>query len=289
MEICDFEYHRPTTLAEACRLGAELGPEVRYLAGGTELLADLKQQRDATPHVVSLSGIPELGAIRDLGGGLHLGATAKLQDILESPVVRQRFPGLAHAISQMAARQIRQRASIGGNFCGGVPSADTPPICIAAGATVAITGPDGERTLPAEDFFQGVRQTALKPGEVLTAVVIPALPAGSAARYARFQLRQATALAVAGVAAWVRREGDQVAEAKVVLGALAPVPRVAAQTSAWLAGQPATEATWEAAGERAAAEARPISDLRGSAEHRRSLANSLTVRALRAALAHAAR
>ncbi len=287
MEICDFAYYKPDTLAEACKLGAELGPDARYLAGGTELLADLKQQRDHTPHVISLAGIPDLDAIREQDGGLYLGATAKLQDIADSPLVKGAFPALSEAISMMAARQIRNRGSMGGNFCSGVPSADTPPIAIAGEASCVIAGPDGERRLPAEEFFLGPRKIALSPGEVLSAILIPKQPAGSGARYQRFQLRQATALAVVGVAARVVMKGETIASARVVLGAAAPVPMLAADTNAWLAGKPGTEETFVQAGAKAAAEAKPISDLRGSADNRRDLVNSLTVRAVRDAVARA--
>ena len=287
MEICDFAYYKPDTLAEACKLGKDLGPEARYLAGGTELLADLKQQRDHTPHVISLAGIPDLDAIREQDGGLYIGATAKLQDIADSPLVKDAFPALSEAISMMAARQIRNRGSMGGNFCSGVPSADTPPIAIAGEASCVIAGPDGERRLPAEAFFLGPRKIALSSGEVLTAILIPKQPAGSGACYQRFQLRQATALAVVGVAVRVVMKGDAIASARVVLGAAAPVPMLAADTNAWLEGQPGTEETFVQAGAKAAAEAKPISDLRGSADNRRDLVNSLTVRALRDAVARA--
>lgn len=284
MEICDFIYHRPTSLGEACRLGRELGPRARYLAGGTELLADLKQQRDHTPLVISLGAIGELAEIREEDGALWIGAAAKLQDIAESPIVRQRFDALPEAILKMAARQIRHRASIGGNFCGGVPSADAPPICIAGGAELVIASEGGRRKIAAEAFFHGVRRVDLQQGEVLAALRIPAQPPGSGSSYQRFQLRQATALAVAGVAARLVVKGNAIVEARVVLGAVAPVPMVASDTGAWLAGKPATSETFEEAGRLAAAEARPISDLRGSAAYRLSLVEVLTTRALAGAM-----
>lgn len=287
MEICDFIYHRPGTIAQACRLGVELGPEARFLAGGTELLADLKQQRDRTPLVISLGAIPELSQIRVQEGELWIGAAAKLQDVADSAVVRERFPALSEAIQKMAARQIRHRASIGGNFCGGVPSADTPPICIAGGARVEIAGPGGARTLEAQAFFLGPRKVSLQTGEVLAALRIPAQPAHSGACYQRFQLRQATALAVAGVAARVVLEGTTLREVRLALGAVAPVPLLAQETGAWLAGRPSTPETFAEAGRRAAAEARPISDLRGTSEYRRGLVETLTARALGDAAARA--
>ncbi|MDY0004436.1 MAG: xanthine dehydrogenase family protein subunit M, partial [Polyangia bacterium] len=264
-----------------------LGPEARFLAGGTELLADLKQQRDHTPQVISLASLSELAEIRVEGDDLWIGAAAKLQDIAESPLVLERFPALPEAILKMAARQIRHRASIGGNFCGGVPSADTPPICIAGGASCEIAGPEGKRAVSAEAFFKGVRKVDLRGGEVLAAIRIPSQGSGSGACYQRFQLRRATALAVAGVAARVLLDGKKIREARLVLGAVAPVPLVAKSASEWLAGRPAVPGSFEEAGRMASAEARPISDLRGSDGFRRGLVETLTARALLDATARA--
>lgn len=280
MEICDFAYYRPQSLQEASELVARLGPEARFLAGGTELLADLKQQRDQTPHVISLADVPGLDAIRVEQGDLVIGATARLQQVADSPLVQAHFAPLTETIERMAALQIRHRATIGGNFCGAVPSADTPPICIAAGATVTVGNGQGDRTMPAEAFFRGVRETALEPGELLISITIPVQPDASGARYERFQLRKATALAVVGVAARLVLDGEQIAGARVALGAVAPVPLLASETSEWLVGKPADEPTFTEAGRRAAAEAKPISDLRASAEYRRELVDRLTVRAL---------
>ncbi len=285
MEICDFVYHRPASRVEACSLGLQFGENARFLAGGTELLPDLKQHRDTTQHLIDLNGIPGLGEIRQDGGHLTIGAMATLNAIAASDVVRDVFPALAEAILTMAAVQVRNRGTLAGNFCSGVPSADTPPICIAARGEVRITGTQGDRTVEAEDFFVAPRRVALQPGEIMTEIRIPIPPSGSGMRYERFALRRATALAVAGVAAFLRMDGPVIREARLVLGAVAPVPMLAVRSMELLMGQAAKEKTFERAASMAAEEARPITDLRGSAEFRRHLVRILTLRALRAAAA----
>jgi carbon-monoxide dehydrogenase medium subunit len=290
MEICDFAFHRPATLAEACELGRKHGKDARFLAGGTELLPDLKQHRDTLQHLIDLRQIDGLKEIREDDGGLRIGCLASLTEVAESASVRKICPSLSEAILTMAAVQIRNRGTLGGNFCGAVPSADTPPICIAAKAEVLLAGVDGQRSLPAEDFFVAPRETALRPGELLAEVRIPLAPRASGADYQRFALRQATALAVVGVAARIDLEGKVIREARVALGAVAPVPLLATACGEMMEGKTPSEELFCQAAETAATEARPISDLRGSVEFRRELVQVLTVRALRQAStrAHAA-
>jgi aerobic carbon-monoxide dehydrogenase medium subunit len=287
VEICDFVYHQPATLLEACRLGHDHGRNARFLAGGTELLPDLKQHRDTTQHLVDLKAIPGLREIRSDGEGLRIGSLVTLSEVAESAAVRARFPALAEAILTMAAAQIRNRGTLGGNFCSGVPSADTPPICIAGRAEVGLATLGGSRRIAAHEFFLGPRRLALAPGEILAEIVIPAFPHGSGAAYQRFALRRATALAVAGVAAMVELEGAKLRAARVVLGAVAPVPLLAVGCNRLLEGNAPSEVLFARAAETAAEEAQPISDLRGSASFRRDLIRVLTVRALRLAVARA--
>lgn len=283
MEICDFVYHRPASRAEACALGLRYGKAARFLAGGTELLPDLKQRRDETQHLIDLNGIAGLREISHDSSRIRIGGLAALSEIAESAIVRRFVPALSEAILTIAAAQIRNRGTLAGNFCGGVPSADAPPICIALNAAMRIAGSEGERTLAAEAFALAPRRVDLRPGEILLEVQIPIPPAGTGARYERFALRRATALAVVGVAACLRMEGPEIREARLALGAVAPVPMLATQSMDLLTGRAADEALFEQAANLAAREARPITDLRGSADFRRELVRVLTLRALRAA------
>ena len=288
MEICDFVHHRPATLAEACGLGERFGDAGRFLAGGTDLLVDLKHASYAVDHVIALDGIAELAEVVDDGaGGLRIGGMATLSAIARSALVQERFPVLAEAIGRMAAVQIRNRATIGGNYCAAVPCADTPPNCIVAGGVVRLVGPRGERTMAAEDFFVGPRETVRAAGEVLADVHIPAQPASSGHAYERFARRKANALAMASVAVRVVMDGEAIGEARVALGSVAPVPLLATKTGESLAGQAPTDEVLAQAAKRAADEARPIDDLRASAAHRRHIVEVLALRALQTAVARA--
>lgn len=284
MSLGNFNLHHPATVAEACALGARFGRQAAYLAGGTELLVDLRSGRKVVAEVISLGGIPGLKGVREIPGGIEIGATTPLAAIADSPLVIAHFPALSEGIATMAGRQVRNLGTIGGNFSCGVPCSDTPPIVCAAGGRVAITTPEGgEREVAAESFVLAPRVTVLQPGEIVTAIRLPDQPAHAGASFQRFSLRRGSALAVASVVAWVRLEKKNIAEARIYMGAVGPVALAATQAAASLVGKPATPAAFTAAGDLAAAEAQPISDLRGSAQYRRDVVAVLTARALQAA------
>ena len=280
MAFCDFALHRPDSLAEACRLGREYGRDGAYLAGGTDLLVDLRSGRKAVGHVIDLGRLAELREIRVDGDTLHIGALATLNEIAASPAVRERFLPLAEAVETMAGSQIRNLATMGGNFSCGVPCSDTPPITCAAGGAIVVAGPDGEREVAARDFTLAPRETVLAPGEIVTAIRIPPQPATSGASFQRFSLRRGSALAVASVAAWVNVEKGVITAARVVMGAVGPVPLFADRCAAAVTGEAPGEAVFAEAGRLAAEEAKPISDLRGKEQYRRDVVAVLTRRAL---------
>jgi len=280
MAFCDFALHRPGSVAKACRLGREYGRDAAYLAGGTDLLVDLRSGRKAVEHVIDLGRLAELREIRRDGDTLHIGALATLNEIAESPAVRERFHPLAEAVETMAGSQIRNLATMGGNFSCGVPCSDTPPITCAAGGAVVVTGPDDEREVAARDFVLAPRETVLAPGEIVTAIRIPPQPAASGASFQRFTLRRGSALAVASVAAWLHVEQGVITEARVVMGAVGPIPLFAERCASAVTGEAPGEDVFAEAGRLAAEEARPISDLRGNEQYRRDVVAVLTRRAL---------
>jgi len=280
MSLGRFHFHQPSTTAEACALGRKYGRKSAYLAGGTELLVDLRSGRKHVCHVISLGGLDELKHITAEDDVLRIGSLVPLSDIAESEAVQNFFPALSDAIETMAGRQIRNLGTMGGNFCCGVPCSDTPPISCAAGADVVLIGPDGTRAVAAHEFVLAPRVTVLNPGEILTEVRIPRQPAGSGASFQRFALRRGSALAVASVAAWVRLESQTIAAARLYLGAVGPMPVSAAQAADLLLGQRPTPELFAKAAAEAASEAQPISDLRGSAQYRRDVVQVLTPRAL---------
>ncbi len=285
MYLPALELHEATSLEEAATLLDRYGPDARLLAGGTDLLVDLKTGRSAASHLVSLGGIGELRGVSESAAGLLIGALTTLNELDASPIVATRYPIIRDATGRMAAPQIRNAATVGGNIAGGVPCADLPPVLMVLGASVTLWSPAGERRVAVGDFLLGPRETVLRTDELLTAVTVPAPPTGLGCAYARFSLRDGNAIAVAAVAAGLLLDPDHtVREARIALGAVAPTPRLIDPAGALLAGRPVDDDALDEAAEAAIAAAEPITDIRGSAEFRRRLVGTLTRRAIRQAL-----
>ncbi len=281
MYVPDVEFHETSTLIEAASLMKKYAPHARLLAGGTDLLVDLKTGRDSAEHVVSINRLQELRGIEPTDTGIRIGATTTISQLGRSPIIAERFAPILDAAHKMAVRQIRNMATVGGNLASAVPCADLPPILMVLGASVSLWSPDGERTLPLDEFFVGVRKTACKTGELIAAVLVPDMPDRFGAAYARFGLREGNAIAVAAVAAGLQLDdNDVITDAQVVLGAVAPLPKPAIAASEALIGRPANQVTFEQAAMIAVTEASPIADVRGSADFRRELVGVLTRRAL---------
>ena len=284
-----FDYYSPTTLPEAFALLDRFGESARILAGGTDLLTALKERWETPPHVVDLRCLPGLDEIRyDPAEGLIIGARVTVREVETSPVVSRHYPALAYAASTLASIQIRNLATLAGNICRASPSADTPPILLALDASVSIAAPHGERTVPLDAFFTGPGRTVLARNELLTAIRIPPhLDCCFGAAYIKHSPRQAMDLAMVGVAAAVTLESGWITGARVALGAVAPTPRRSRRAEAALLGCRPTAQLLGEAGEAAAAECAPISDVRGTADHRRAMVAVDTRRALEQALAAA--
>ncbi|MBE0616416.1 MAG: xanthine dehydrogenase family protein subunit M [Proteobacteria bacterium] len=284
MYLPDFDYHAPSTLAEACSLLVELGPEARVLAGGTDLLHKMKTGKLTPRALVSLKRLSSLREIRhEAGRGVVIGALATQNDLVDSPVLHARYRSVSEAAHQMASLQIRNLGTVGGNIANGVPSADLPPILVVLGASVHLVGRDGERRLPLETVFTGAAQTVIAADEILTEVVIPD-GGWTGSCYLKFGLRRSGALAVAGAAVAVRCEGGTIREARVALSSCAPTVIRSPASEAFLQDKPVTEEVLEEAGLRAEADSNPRDSIRGSAEYRRNLARVLTKRALKKAI-----
>ncbi len=281
MKLRRFEYHAPADLESACRLLAEHPDSAAVLAGGTDLLVDLKEGALRREHLVSLKEIEAVRGIDyDRESGLSIGAAVTHNEVARSETVRRLYPGLAEAARSVAGAQVRNRGTIGGNICSAVSSADVPPILLALDAEFRIVGADGERLLPASSFFLGPRRTALRRGEILAAIHLTPPAEGTGTCYRKFALRDASALAVAGAAAAVVMDGGRCLEGRIALGAVAPTPMLAAKASGLLRGVEVDETLARKVGAVAREECKPISDIRGSAEFRRELVEELTRRAL---------
>ena len=281
-----FDYSEPTTLDEAVALLARFEGKGQLLAGGTDLFVEIRGHTRAPDHVINLKRIAGLARLGfDPEHGLECGALVTVRELEVSPPVRQHYRGLMQAAQELGSIQVRNRATLVGNVCRASPSAETLPPLLADGASVVIHGRDGARKVAFADFFTGPGRTVLKPDEVLTAVHIPPPPPFTGKAYIKHGRRKAMELATVGVAATVTMAGERIGELRIVLGAVAPTVIRARQAEALLTGKVPSEALLLEAGRAAMDEARPISDVRASADYRRQMVGVLTRRAVAQAIA----
>lgn len=289
--------HKPSTLEDASAILIEHGNDAAILAGGTDLLVDLRVQRRDEHHLVSLAAIPLLSEIAIEDDYISIGAATTLNQLLTSELIQKHFPAIIEAVEVMGSNQIRNTGTIGGNIASAVPSADLPPVLLVLSAEVEIATGEGKRTVPMNEFFKGVRNTCVQIGEIIKSIKIPfpeygtsksnAADSGSAkscAVYERFDLRQGNSLAVAAVAANITLEDGTITEVKVALGAVAPTPEIVQGVDDILVGESCNDTLLAEVATLAMEAAKPISDLRGSAEYRRDLVGILTTRAIKRAL-----
>ena len=282
------EYLRPSTLEECLSAFARHGTQARGLAGGTDLLVQMRERRKQNSVVIDLKSVPELNQLSyDPSRGLTLGAAVPCYRIYGDDTICRHYPGLIDSVSMIGGTQIQGRASVGGNLCNASPSADAIPALIALRATCLVASAEGSRRVPVEDFCTAPGRTVLAPSEVLVSVHLPAPEAGSGACYLRFIPRNEMDIAVAGAGVWVQLDGNVFADCRLALAAVAPTPLFVSEAGSVLRGRAVDRNAIDLAGEAARAAARPISDMRGTAEYRRNLCAVLTRRALRAAVRRA--
>ena len=273
----------------AVALLAEHAPSARILAGGTDLLVDLKSSPHTPRVVIDISRAEDLKIIARTDEGLSIGALVTHAEIMRSPLIREMFPALAEAAHSIGAVQTRNLGTLGGNLVTGVPSMDSGPTLLALDALVTVAGPAGRRQMPLGEFFVAPRKTALQPAELLAEIVIPRQNLGKPAQFLKFGLRKGQALALVNVAAslWVDWDTNVFVAPRIALGAVAPTVIRASKAEALLEGRAVTPEAMAEAGRMAAGEARPINDFRASAAYRRELIAVLTKRALEGAYARA--
>ena len=277
-----FDFYQPATLAEASRLLKDNGPGGRFLAGGTDLVIALKEKGLLPKYLVDLKRVPGLTGIRESSdGGITIGALTTMREIEISSLITKKFPFLAQSAAEVGSIQIRNRATIGGNMANATPSADTAPPLIALNATAKIVGANGQRTVPLEEFFKGPGQTVMSAEEVLSEINIPKTHPGLVGEYIKFSPREMMDLAYVGIAvAYNLGDDDRCDGVRIVLGAVAPTPIRAKRAETALEGQNLTETLAEKVGQIAAEEAKPISDVRSSADYRRAMVGAMTTRAI---------
>ena len=283
-----FEYVRPGSVRDAVALLAEKNGKARAMAGGTDLLVQLRAERFSLDRVVDVKAIPELNELKySKSDGLTIGAAVPCYRIYGNKDVQTHYPGLLDAAQIVGGVAIQGRATLGGNLCNASPSGDTIPILIAYGAQAQIAGPDGERSVPVEQFCIAPGTSILGPGELLVSINVPAPEKGSGGYYLRFIPRNEMDIAVVGCGAWVQLAKGKIADARLALGAVAPTPLYVDAARNVLLGTDGGDEALEAAAEAARKAARPITDMRGTEAQRRHLSGVLAKRALRGAIARA--
>ncbi len=288
MEAIDFA--TPKTIDEAVKLMASKGDRARMMAGGTDIIVQLRAGRRSLDLVVDAKGIPELNELSySPQNGLTIGAAVPCYKIYQDQQVASAYPGLIDAASLIGGIQIQGRASLGGNLCNSAPSADAVPPIIAMGGVAHIVGPNGSRDVPAEEFCTGPGRNVLQPGEILVSIKLPVPQAHSGANYLRFIPRNEMDIAVAGVGTSVVLDasGQNFVSARIALASVAPTPVFAKDAGDSLAGKPVSEAAIQEASEKAIADATPISDMRGTIRQRNHLVGVLTRRTLNNAVERA--
>jgi len=277
-----FDYRAPRALDEALAVLREYGEDARVIAGGTALVTMMRQRLVRPSCLVSLRDVQGLGRIEATNGALRLGALVTHREAEISPLVKERLPVLSETFRRVATVRIRHMATLGGALAHADPNQDPPVTLIALGATVEIRGAGGRRELPLVDFFRDYYETVLAPGELVTGVTVPMLPAASGAAFLKFLPRTADDYATVAVTTTVtlERDGERCREARIALGSVGVTPLRGRAAEALLAGERINERLLQAAAEAVKGEVDPLSDHRGSAAYKREMAAVMVGRAL---------
>ncbi len=281
MPAARFDYIAPTTVDAAVAALVEGGRDTRVMAGGTDLLVKIRHRMLSPKRILSLKQIAGLDAITvDKKNGLTIGATALLADVAAHKGIRRYYPTVAEAAGGTANVQVRNMGTVVGNLCNASPSADNAPTLMAMGAIVDIAGPTGCRSMALDQFFQGPGLTALKTGEIVTAIRVPFPAAGSGTAYHSLSQRGKLDCSAVGVGTMVILKGDRCTDARIIVGACAPVPMRTLAAEKMLIGKKITDTLIRKAAQTASEETSPITDVRASAPYRWKMVSVLTIRAL---------
>jgi carbon-monoxide dehydrogenase medium subunit len=284
--VNSFEYFAPDTLDEVFELLGRYGDEAKLIAGGTALVILMRQNLVRPTAVISLRRLRELAGIAADDGGLRIGALATHREAETSPLVAERARVLSETLRHVATIRIRNVGTLGGNLAHADPNQDPPATLIALGASVELASKQGRREVPVDEFFTDYYETALQPGEVVTAIRVPGLPARAAAAFSKFLPRSADDYATVSVAAVVSLDesGQRCQDVRIGLGSAGSTPIRARQAEDALRGQELTDQNLRQAAAVAKTEVDPISDIRGSAEYKRDMAEVWVRRTLERAL-----
>ena len=282
------QYAAPSTVEDAVSILAEHGSDARMLAGGTDLIVQVREDARDTEVFVDAKHIPELMDVSvNSDGSTTLGAAVPCHELYNDAQFTTAYPAVTDAARIIGSTGIQGRASVGGNLCNSGPAGDTIPALIVHSAICNIAGPDGNRTVAVEDFCTAPGRNVLDDGELLVSLTLPKPAASSGTHYLRFIPRNEMDIAVVGAGAYLQLDGDNITAARVALGAVAPTPLFVQAAGDALAGMTADEDAFAVAADIARDAASPIDDMRGTIAHRKQLSYVLTQRALRGAKARA--
>jgi aerobic carbon-monoxide dehydrogenase medium subunit len=281
-------YEAPGSLDQAVALLAAEPGDARVLAGGTDLLVQLRTDLIEPALLVDIKRIPEARRIAEDGGGFRVGAAVTGAELMEHPRLRTVWPGLVEAANLIGSTQVQGRATMGGNLCNGSPAADSVPALIAAGAIAFIAGSNGRREVPVEDIMLAPRKLALTKGEIVASFLLPPRPARTADAYLRFIPRTEMDIAVVGCGVCLTLDASGTCTAaRVALGAVAPRPLLVPEAARALIGTKVGAAALDNLDAAARAACQPIDDKRGTREYRIKVAGVLARRAAQIALERA--
>ena len=273
------QYVAPRTIGEAVERAGSASGIVRFLAGGTDVLVQLRSGLVEPDLVVDIKRIPGMRDIASENGGWRIGAAVSGAELESHSGVTKDWPGVVEALELIGSTQIQGRATLVGNLCNASPAADSVPAMIAAGASVSIAGPNGTRDVPVADIPTGPGQTSLEAGEIITSVLLPERGSGGGDAYLRFIPRTEMDIAVVGCGVNVRVTGEKVVEACVVLGAVAPTAVVVEDAAAAILGTTLDDDALDGFSRACSAACRPIDDKRGTIKFRIRVAGVLGRRA----------
>jgi carbon-monoxide dehydrogenase medium subunit len=277
--MTEIQYKAARNVKEACGFLAAADGRGRILAGGTDLLVQMKSGAQAPQLIIDVKKIPEMVSITKTKGGFRIGAATPAAVIGEHAELRKVWPGVVEAINLIGSKQIQGRASAGGNLCNASPAADSVPALVAAGAVVNIQGPAGKRQVPVEQFNTGPGRTSLQKGEIVVSLSLPPRPKGASDAYLRLIPRTEMDIAVVGCGVNLTMKGDTCVAARVGLGAVAPTVLLVEDAAKALVGSKLEDEALAAAAEACSAACRPIDDKRGTVRYRTKIAGVLLKRA----------
>lgn len=281
-----FEYHAPTSLADAVSLLGQYGDEAKILAGGHSILPMMKLRFAEPAHLIDINGIDELRGVREEGGQICIGAMTTENQLIASQLLWDKCPLIPEAAKLIADPQVRNKGTIGGDIAHGDPGNDHPAIMMAVGASFVLAGANGERTVAADGFFLGTYYTQLEEGEILTEIQVPVPPAGSGHGFSKLK-RKTGDFATAAAAAQLQLSGDTCTQINITMTNVGPTALKATDAEQHLTGKVIDEALISEAAEKAMAICDPAEDLRGDVEYKTNMAGEMVRRAIRQALSRA--